>query len=118
MTELELILTSAGIGAICASLVTTAGTLIGQRFEREGRKRELLLSKSVEIALDQRAMYERLSKDRKMEILMPPDLDSITEAYRELDRIFHTGDVFPETRARMDSERDQMLEQGPPSVYS
>jgi len=47
MTEItSLILGSAAVGALTSSIIT----LIGQSIERRSRKRELILSKSIELA--------------------------------------------------------------------
>ena len=43
-----LVLTSAGV----ASLVSAGATLFGQAFERRARRRELLLTKAIELAQD------------------------------------------------------------------
>lgn len=41
------VLTSAGVAALVSSL----GTLVGQRFERDARRRGRLLAKSIELAM-------------------------------------------------------------------
>lgn len=46
--DMTIIITSAAVGAIVAALIN----LIGQYFERRSRRKELLLSKAVEMAIE------------------------------------------------------------------
>ena len=64
------ILGSAAIGALVSSIIT----LIGQAIERQARKRELLLSKSIDLAVLQLNLYKETALVNNQSVDLPPIL--------------------------------------------
>lgn len=98
------ILTAVLASAVVSSLVSGGTLLLSQHLERrarkeeadtarEARQRELLMSKAVEIAFEQRRVHMALAARSNQSELIAPDLVYVANIFQELQHVFETGEV-------------------------
>jgi hypothetical protein len=88
MTELTpLILGSAAVGALTSSVIT----LIGQSIERQSRKRELLLSKSIDLAVLQVNLYKDAAAINEQKVDLMPFIFYARWYHKELGNLHSTS---------------------------
>lgn len=105
MGTLEIILTSAAVSA----LISGGLTLTGQFWERRSRKRELLLSKSLELAQERRKTMIELSESTKVPLLLKDDITVAETYYQWLDHLFLYGKL-PKEHADLIEAQEREIE--------
>ena len=86
---LPLILGSAAIGALVSSIITFAG----QFLERRARKRELLLSRAIELAeLHNKLIMDAANAGGKRGTFYPY-IVQVRWFYKQLDQLYKTGKI-------------------------
>jgi hypothetical protein len=95
-----LILGSAAIGALVSSIIT----LIGQAIERQARKRELLLSKSIDLAVLQLNLYKETALVNNQSVDLQPVLFYARWNHRELGKLHSTSKLSPAFEAQYQKE--------------
>jgi hypothetical protein len=84
MSELiPLILGSAAVGALTSSIIT----LIGQSIERQSRKRELLISKSIDLAVLQVNLYKDAAVSNGQKVDLMPYIFYARWYHKELENL-------------------------------
>jgi hypothetical protein len=78
------IVSAAGIGALTSSFIT----LLGQRLERKSRVRELLLSKSIDMAQKTTEMMLKMARPGDK---LFPDIVTARWCHKQLTALFETG---------------------------
>jgi len=97
MTELTpLILGSAAVGALTSSVIT----LIGQSIERQSRKRDLLLSKSIDLAVLQVNLYKDAATMNKQKVDLMPYIFYARWYHKELANLHSTSKLSPDLEAQ------------------
>lgn len=66
-------------------------TLIGQHFERRARRRELLLTKAIELAVRRSDISAEINKQIPVPVLAMDEAHMTAEYYQEFDRLIDTG---------------------------
>ena len=106
MSEITpLILGSAAVGALTSSVVT----LIGQAIERQARKRELLLSKSIDLAVLQMNLYKEAAVINNQKVDLMPYLFYARWYHRELGKLHSTSKLSPALEAQYQDEMGDVL---------
>jgi hypothetical protein len=94
--DLATIVTSAAIGGVAGSAIT----FVGQILERKSRRKELLLAKSVELAIDRaRFVYEAAEKQNVEADIADPAINCATY-FRWLEHLLSKGKLPPDAGAK------------------
>lgn len=96
----SIVVTSAGV----AALVSGGMTIAGQYFERKSRRKELLLSKAVEVSKEQVAWATEANKHDPT-IVIPTPIVNVDCYFRELNHIFDKGHFSEETKKEIEREK-------------
>lgn len=83
----SLILASAGVAAV----VSSSATLLGQALERRARRRELLLTKAIELARDRRQQAMALAAKAGGTAILQDNIVSAETYYQWLTSLFESG---------------------------
>jgi len=86
-----LFLTSIVISAAIGGFITGCFLLTSQFLERQGRRRELLLSKSIELAQERRRTLLEVTKDTNQTVTLLDDITLAEEYYVLLEHLFKKG---------------------------
>jgi len=86
-----LILGSAGVGALMSSGLS----LLGSWRERTARRKELLLSKAIELAIQWTQVHMQLAEKSKQRVVIQDNVISAAEYYKELRTLLDTGALSP-----------------------
>jgi hypothetical protein len=106
---IALVLSSAAIGAFVSSVVT----IVGQAFERKARRRELLLSKAIELAIHRLEYMWRLSQETRTAPSAIFDAVQLAEVYYQwLNGLLDEGEMPPNARPIRGAVRVQPPERG------
>lgn len=105
MSNLFIVLTSASVGALAASLIT----LIGQVFERKSRKKELMLSKAIELSLAKINLAKQLAIANRQPTVFSDPVMMTAIYYKDLNSIFKTGDITKKSRADHQKSVDEVM---------
>jgi hypothetical protein len=89
-----LVLTSAGV----AALVSAGATVIGQLLERRARRKELLLTKAIELAVRHTETSLEIAKRSGMTLRVQDDLVSAATYYKWLQSLWDTGELPDDPR--------------------
>ena len=81
------IITSAAVGAAVSSFVA----LLGQWFERRAQKKELLLTKAIDLAFNRQELILKASNAAGGRALLRDAVVSAAEYYRLLEDVFDKG---------------------------
>jgi hypothetical protein len=92
-----LILGSAVVGAAIDTVVSSVFTLLGQRWERVARQKELVFKTSVDLS---KAYMERLVKKHDA-LIAVPDVVVLVNIQDAVKEVFHQGTVTRETMKRL-----------------
>ncbi len=92
----SLVLTSAAVAAI----VSSVATLLGQKLERRGRRRELLFEKAFELARGLRARAEKRAAASVQKVAVQDDLVSAETYYKWLQVLWDTGSLPDDPRIK------------------
>jgi hypothetical protein len=66
-TYMPILISSAAVGALVSSIIT----LVGQQIERNARRRELLLSEAVKMAMGHREYLLKFAESQHTSVFMP-----------------------------------------------
>lgn len=89
MSTFIIVITSASVGA----LISTSITLFGQYFERKSRRKELLLSKAIEMGLSKTEFAAKIAKDFHKTIILTDAINLAATYYRELNVLLKTENL-------------------------
>lgn len=96
MSPLLIIITSASVGA----LISTSITLLGQYFERKSRRKELLLSKAIEMGLSKTEFAAKVAKDFHKTIILTDAVILAAAYYKELSVLLKTENLSKDFQER------------------
>lgn len=101
--NIETVITSAAV----ATLVSAALTLLGQALERSARRKELLLAKAVEIAVERARFGLEIVKDtRQPAEFIDPAINAATY-YKWLRHLLDKGQLPPDAKELRPGERPE-----------
>jgi len=112
MNDIQLVLTSAVVSAAVSSGVN----FWGQRLERksreaeaavarDSRQKEMFLTRSIDMALDEKKTFIQIAKDLKRPLTLNPDIESVAEIYTYLSHLFQTGDLPESLKLKLNEQR-------------
>jgi hypothetical protein len=93
---LTTIITSAAVGA----LVSAAVTLIGAALERRARRKELLLTKAIDLATDRTRTYIELAEKSGRPVGLIDNIFLAEDYYQELSLLLEKGKLSEGMRAK------------------
>jgi hypothetical protein len=99
--DLVTVITSAAVGAIIAAGIN----FLGQLLERRARRKELLIAKAIEIAIDRTRMALQMAKDFKMSAEIPDSAVNAVDYYRMLEHLWDTGKLHPDIEKNQEESR-------------
>ena len=94
--DLTTIVTSAAIGGVVGSAIT----FFGQILERKSRRKELLLAKSVELAIDRARFVNEVAKDENAEADIGDPAINCATYFRWLNYLLEKGELPPDAIAK------------------
>jgi len=86
---------SAAVGA----LVSAGITFLGQLLERRARRKELLLSKAIELSTERIRGGMRLAENMKMPVIVPDALTLAAVYFRDLKHLIETDELPAKSKA-------------------
>jgi hypothetical protein len=95
--EIVTIITSAAVGAVVAAGIN----FVNQLLERRARRKELLLSKAIELACDRTRVALEAAKEYKTDLKLGDAAVHAVEYYRMLEHLWDTGVLPPEVEAKL-----------------
>lgn len=98
------IITSAAVGALASAAVN----LIGQGLERKARRRELLLSKAIELAFARRETLLRIAERDDRPYTLHDDVSIAAAYFGELQHLLDRGTLSDEFKKRENSSIDKI----------
>jgi len=87
--SLTTIVTSAAVGALASALVN----LIGQAIERKARRRELLLTKAIELAFARRELLMKVVERTGQTVGLRDDVSITADYFAELTSLLDKGQL-------------------------
>ena len=103
-TTVITVLTSAAVGA----LVSVVGTAIGQYIERNARRKELLLSKALELAFSRQNLVMKVADAAGGKAEIQDAATLAAEYYRVLEHVMENG-TLPEYFAKQATDSKERL---------
>ncbi len=100
------ILGSAAVGVV----VSTVITLIGQFWERRARRKELLLSKAIELAIRRTDIGMRLADKTGKLVILPDDAMLAAGYYNDLKHLLDKGDLPAEAKLVAEASHKKAVE--------
>jgi len=94
------IITSAAIGGVVGSAIT----FVGQILERKSRRKELLLAKSVELAIERARFVYKVAKDEDKEADISDPAVNCATYFRWLVYLLDKGALPPDAIAKSNSK--------------
>ncbi|MCI0722108.1 MAG: hypothetical protein L0338_24520 [Acidobacteria bacterium] len=88
------IITSAAVGAIVSTLIT----LLGQYLEREARRRELLFTKAIEMAVQHTEILMRVAEKSGKAVYLYDNVVKAERYHRWLCHLYERGELPPEAQ--------------------
>jgi len=101
-----IILTSAGIAALVSGIIA----LFGQMLERRARRRELLLTKSIELAIQRTDLAERFAKTEGAPVTLLDHAQLAEVYYQWLSHLVDHGELPPDAPAARSARRNLPLD--------
>ncbi|MDP9033531.1 MAG: hypothetical protein M3O50_01885 [Myxococcota bacterium] len=98
------ILTSAAIGAAVSAVLTIAGTLLAQSLERGARKRELILTKAIDLARWKNDRTMQVASVNKRSARLDDEIYVARALVEDLDRLFTSGKLTAKSERYYESE--------------
>ncbi len=89
---------SAAIGAIVSALVTAGFNYFGQRLGRDAKRKEILLSKAIELAIRRTDVGLRMAEKMGRNVIVQDDLTLAAVYFRDLEHLINTGDLPAKTK--------------------
>jgi hypothetical protein len=96
MSPILIVITSASVGVLISSIITS----VGLYFERKSRREELLLSKALELAITKTALIKDIAKETKGTAILHDYVINAAKYYKDLKLILKTGDVSKESKEK------------------
>jgi hypothetical protein len=103
----QTIITAAAVGSIASTVLT----LVGQAFERRSRQRELLLSRSLDLAGSKRDFLIRLADKTGATVTLKDDIFLAEEYYEALSHLLRTGTLSPSAKDKLAKGRAKLEEE-------
>jgi len=94
--DLTTVVTSAAIGGVVGSAIT----FLGQVLERKSRRKELLLAKSVELAIDRARFVYQVAKDEVAEADIGDPAINCATYFRWLKYLLDKGELPPDAMTK------------------
>jgi len=101
------IVTSAAVGALASSVLSLAG----QWLERRARRKELLLSKAIDLAFARRDFVMKTAEREGVSALLRDDAAMAAEYYRVLEQVMDKG-TLPDFFTERDTKSRERLDSG------
>jgi hypothetical protein len=89
-----IVLSSAAVGALVSSLLT----LMGSALERRARRRELLLSKAIELAFNRTQTAMTAAEKMGSKFVLHDNASLAATYFKELETLLNTGDLSAKFR--------------------
>ena len=88
--------------AVVGALVSAAITFISQLLERRARRKELLLSRAIDLAFRRTDVGMRMAEKTGRGVFVPDDVVLAAEYYKELQHVIDKGDLSAEFKAEVE----------------
>jgi hypothetical protein len=87
------VVTSAAVGALASSVLS----LVGQHLERKARREEILLVKSIEMAIDRSRLVKEVASETNRRALLQDTIFLAKDYYTDLKHLIDKEELPPET---------------------
>lgn len=100
----------AAIGGIGGAVVASGLNLLGHKWQRHARKREIVVSKAVDIALEQDRLFAQAMEGTDRPGIPGSDLIDVERIMAGLTALLEEGKLSPELRAKEEREMQGRLD--------